>query len=129
VELRDDARGGELQAVLHQAINDLPRGARLAIVLCDLEGRSPRSTAKQLGWPLLRVEMRLVQARRRLQARLAERGVFLSVSQGIGEWLDVGESAVPRRLIESTVQVVTRRWRRRAARAIRIAARRSVRVE
>ncbi len=114
MELWDDTSGGELRAVLHEAINGLPRASRLAIVLCDLEGRSPRSTADQLGWPLWRLETRLVQARRCLQAQMAERGVFLSVSQGIGEWLEVGKSVVPRRLIDATVQVVTRRYRRRA---------------
>jgi len=114
VELGDNAPVGELRAVLHEAINGLPREARLAIVLCDLEGRSPRSTADQLGWPLGRLEARLVQARRRLQARLVQRGVFLSVSQGIGEWLGVGRSVVSRRLIEATVQVVSRRYGRRA---------------
>jgi hypothetical protein len=114
VELGDNAPGGEFRAVLHEAINGLPRESRLAIVLCDLEGRSPRSTADQLGWPLWRLETRLLQARRCLRATLAERGVFLSVSQGIGEWLGVGKSVVSRRLIEATVQVVSRRYGRRA---------------
>jgi hypothetical protein len=110
VELGDNAPGEELRAMLHEAINGLPRESRLAIVLCDLEGRSLRSTADQLEWPLWTLETRLVQARRRLQARLAQRGVFLSASEGIGEWLGVSKSMVSRRLIETTIQVVSRRY-------------------
>jgi Sigma-70, region 4 len=128
VELWDEAPGGELRALLHEAINGLPRGLRLAIVLCELEGRSPRSTANQLGWPLPRLKTRLVQARRRLQARMAQQGVFLPVSQGLGEWLGVGKSVVPRRLIETTVQVVTRQCNRRAE-VIRTTAARSAEME
>ena len=128
MELWDDAPGEELRAALHEAINGLPRESRLAIVLCDLEGRSPRLAADQLGWPLWRLETRLMQARRRLQAQMAQRGVFLSVSQGIGAWLEVGQSVVPRRLIEATVRVVTRRCSRRAP-MIRTTAGRSVETE
>jgi hypothetical protein len=121
--------GEGLRAVLHEAINGLPRELRLAIVLCDLEGRSPRSSSEQLRWPLRRFEIRLVQARRRLQSRLAQRGIFLSVAQGVGECLDAGRLVVPRRLIESTVRVVTQRGRRRAARVIRTGTARSGDVE
>jgi hypothetical protein len=113
VDFGDNVVGEEFLALLHEAINGLPGELRLAIVLCDLEGRSLGSTAAQLGWPPSRLDMRLVQARRRLQARMAQRGVFLSVSQGIGEWLGVGKSIVSRRLIEATVQVVSRRCGRR----------------
>jgi hypothetical protein len=95
--------------VLHEEINRLPREARMAVVICVLEGRALRTAAKQLGWPAARLRRRLVQARRRLQDRVALRGVLLSATQEIGELLPVGKPAVSRRLIEATVALASRR--------------------
>src|SRR5262249_38656828 len=74
VEGSDDAMSRELRAALHEEINRLPQEARMALVVCDLEGRSSRSAAKQLGWSVVRLERRLEQARRRLHERLARHG-------------------------------------------------------
>jgi len=108
VELSDDAVWGRDRAVLHEEINRLPRTSRMAIILCDLEGYSPRAAAAQLGWPVRGIESRLAQARRHLRERLARAGSPLSEACGIAELLRVGESLVSRRLIESTVRIATR---------------------
>jgi hypothetical protein len=107
----------ELWSVLHEEINCLPREARMALVVCDLEGCTPRSAARQLGWPVARLRRRLAHARRRLQERVALRGVLLSASREIHELLHVGKSRISRRLIEATVALAScssgrRQWQR-----------------
>jgi hypothetical protein len=109
VECSDDAAGRELRAALHQEINRLPQEARMALVVCDLEGRSSRSAAKQLGWSVVKLKRRLAQARRRLHDRLALQGMFLAASHEIGELLHIRESVISRRLIEETVALAGRR--------------------
>jgi hypothetical protein len=108
VERSEDGIGREVRAALHEEINRLPREARMALVVCDLEGRSSRSTAKQLGWTVAKLERRLAQARRRLHDRLARRGVFLTAPQAIGELLHIGEPVISRHLIEKTVALASR---------------------
>jgi hypothetical protein len=100
--------------VLHEEINRLPRAFRLALILCDLEGCSPRAAAKQLGWPVRRIQRYLARARGYLREHLARRGVVLPESCGIAEFLRVGEPEVSRHLIESTVRIATQEWRRAA---------------
>jgi hypothetical protein len=112
----EDAVWGEHQAALHDDINRLPRTFRLALILCDLEGCSPWAAAKQLGWPVRRIQRCLARARGSLRAHLARRGVILPESCGIAEFLrvGVGEPVVSRRLIESTVRIATQEGRRAA---------------
>jgi hypothetical protein len=119
VEGSDDAIGRELRAALHEEINRLPQEARMALVVCDLEGCSSRSAAKQLGWSVRKLERRLEQARRRLHDRLALEGMFLAASREIDELLRIGESVISRHLIEKTVALACRWCRRRDERAAR----------
>src|SRR4051794_21714745 len=43
--------GAELRPVLDEELNRLPEKFRVAVVLCDLEGRTRREAARQLGIP------------------------------------------------------------------------------
>jgi len=45
------------------------------VVLCDLEGLSREEAARQLGWPMGTLGVRLMRARERLRARLTRRGM------------------------------------------------------
>jgi hypothetical protein len=110
VELGDEA-GGEFRAVLHEEINRMSREARMALVMCDMEGCSTRVAARQLGWSAARLERRLVQARRRLQDRLALRGISPTGSCELGALLPIGKSMVSRHLIEATVALARARRR------------------
>ncbi len=70
--------GHELRAILDQELNRLPEQYRAAVVLCDLEGRSRRDAAQQLGIPTGTLSGRLTSARRILAKRLKRRGLALS---------------------------------------------------
>jgi RNA polymerase sigma factor (sigma-70 family) len=64
--------------VLDGELAGLPEKYRAAIVFCDLEGRSRREVARQLGLPEATLSSRLATGRRMLADRLSRRGVALS---------------------------------------------------
>jgi RNA polymerase sigma factor (sigma-70 family) len=69
-----------LEPLLDNAVRGLPDKYRSPIVLCDLEGKSRKEAARQLGWPEGTVASRLARARAILCRRLARHGLALSAS-------------------------------------------------
>ncbi len=69
------AAQAELRVVLDQEIARLSSAHRTALVLCDLEGRSPQDAARLLGWSEGALRGRLARARRKLRDRLERRGI------------------------------------------------------
>ena len=61
--------------MLHEEIHRLPERLRGPIVLCDLEGLTHESAARQLGWPVGTVKSRHHRGREQLRGRLLRRGV------------------------------------------------------
>jgi RNA polymerase sigma factor (sigma-70 family) len=65
----------QLRPVLDRELSRLPEKYLVPIVLCDLEGRTRREAARQLGIPEGTLSGRLTTARRKLARRLAGRGL------------------------------------------------------
>jgi RNA polymerase sigma factor (sigma-70 family) len=68
----------DLEPVLDQELSRLPDRYRAAVVLCDLEGKTRKEAARQLGCPEGTVASRLATARKMLAKRLARHGLALS---------------------------------------------------
>ena len=71
-------RWADVRPILDEELSRLPDHYRAVIVLCDLEGRTRKEVARQLGCPEGTVASRLVRARAMLAKRLTQRGVALS---------------------------------------------------
>ena len=68
----------DLQSLLDQELSRLPHQYRILIVLCDLEGKTRKKVAEQLGCPEGTVAGRLARARALLAKRLAKHGLAVS---------------------------------------------------
>jgi RNA polymerase sigma factor (sigma-70 family) len=71
-------RWSDVQPLLDEELSRLPDNYRAVLVLCDLEGRTRKEVARQLGVPEGTVAGRLARARTMLAKRLTGRGVTLS---------------------------------------------------
>jgi RNA polymerase sigma factor (sigma-70 family) len=107
-EAAQQDRWPDLQPLIDQELNGLPENYRLPILLCDLEGKTIKETAQQLGWPQGTLAGRLARGRKLLAKRLANRGVVLSAgSLAAVVSQHVASAGVPTSLMSSTVQAAT----------------------
>jgi RNA polymerase sigma factor (sigma-70 family) len=100
----DDACGPELRVLLDEELNRLPEKYRLAIVLCDVEGRSRPDVARQLRLPEGTVGSRLARGRTLLARRLSRRGLIVSATTLAALWSQQAAlGAVPAALLTKTI--------------------------
>jgi RNA polymerase sigma factor (sigma-70 family) len=100
--------GQDWRPLLDQELNRLPDKYRVAVVLCDLEGRTRKDVAQQLNLPEGTVSGRLTTARRMLANRLSRCGLTLS-GGALAVVLSQSAAAacVPTPLAASTVKAAT----------------------
>ncbi len=73
-----DADRQHLHEVLDQELHALPDPYRVPLVLCDLEGKTRKEAARQLGWPEGTVASRVARGRCLLARRLTRHGLTCS---------------------------------------------------
>jgi RNA polymerase sigma factor (sigma-70 family) len=94
----------ELRPLLDQELSCLPDAYREVIVLSDLEGKTRKEVARQLGLPDGTVASRLARARTMLAKRLARSGLVMSGAALAAALSQNSASAgVPKALLSSTI--------------------------
>ena len=75
--------------LLDEELNGLPQRFRAALVACELEGKSRREAAAQLGLSEGTLSAHLARGRKLLRERLARRGVTLAIgpARAYATWL------------------------------------------
>jgi RNA polymerase sigma factor (sigma-70 family) len=95
----------EVQRLVDDELNQMPKIYQAALLLCYLEGRSQNEAARELGWSLGTLRGRLERGREMLRARLTRRGVTGASALAIAVLLPSGASAaVPSALITATAE-------------------------
>ncbi len=103
-----EARGDDLLPLLDEELSRLPEKFRALIVLCDLEAKTRKEVARQLGCPEGTIASRLARARALLAKRLARRGVVASGGM-LAEVLANGAAtaSTPVAVVAATIEAAT----------------------
>jgi RNA polymerase sigma factor (sigma-70 family) len=94
----------DVRPILDEELSRLPDRYRAVVVLSDLEGRTRKEVAAQLGCPEGTVASRLVRARSMLAKRLTRRGVALSGGALAAVLSQNASACVPTLMVTSTIK-------------------------
>jgi RNA polymerase sigma factor (sigma-70 family) len=101
-EVTPDDPWVELRLVLDQELGRLREKYRIAVVLCDLEGKTRKEVARQLSWAEGTVASRLARGRHMLARRLARRG-YAGVVVAAALAGNAASASVPANLLAATI--------------------------
>jgi RNA polymerase sigma factor (sigma-70 family) len=105
---QDGALKAELSALLDEELSRLPEKFRIAVVLCDVQGRTRHDAAQQLGLPEGTVASRLRRGRALLAKRLLRRGLSVSATAlAAAGFQQAVSGAVPAALLTHTGTAVS----------------------
>lgn len=98
----------DMQSLVDQELARLPDKYRVAIVLCDLEGKTRKDAAWQLGCPEGTLAARLARGRAMLAKRLARHGLTVTSGAMAGVLAQNAASAsVPTSVVSSTISAAS----------------------
>jgi RNA polymerase sigma factor (sigma-70 family) len=98
----------DLRPLLDQELARLPDSYRVVVVLCDLQGKTRKEAARQLGLPEGTVASRLARTRAMLAKRLARHGLAVSGGTLAAVLSQKAASAgVPRSVVYSTIKAAS----------------------
>ena len=97
-------RRDEVLPLLDRELSRLPDKYRIPIILCDLEGKTHKDAAGQLGCPEGTVSSRLSRARSMLARRLGRCGLAVTAGALAALSHDAARAAVPAHLTTATVK-------------------------
>jgi RNA polymerase sigma factor (sigma-70 family) len=107
-ELVEQNSSHDLQLLVDQELSRLPDKYRVVILLCDLEGRTRKEAARQLGCPEGTVAGRLARARVMLAKRLAPHGLAVSGGALAAAFSECAASAcVPPSVVSCTIKAAS----------------------
>jgi RNA polymerase sigma factor (sigma-70 family) len=104
----EPAQWDELLPVLDEELSRLPDNYRAVVVLCDLEGKTRKEAARQLGIPEGTVGGWVARGRAMLAKRFTRRGVTLSAGALAAVLLqEVASAGVPALVVSNTIKVAS----------------------
>jgi RNA polymerase sigma factor (sigma-70 family) len=98
----------DLRPVLDEELSRLPDKYRAVVVLCDLEGKTRKEVARQLGWPEGTVAGRLARARAVPARRLARHGLAVTGAALAAVLAEKAAAGVPTSVVSRVIRAAGR---------------------